>query len=123
MLVKNIVKSIDFGTYNNYAGLIPCEILNTKAIPNTNKIMVCINYAYTDCNDTIALWGEYDIDSIDWASFGLEKPEPIKVLYTYEVLEYNNTVVFTGQGYGIDDFCKKHKIDYFNSYLRIRCID
>lgn len=123
MLVKNIVKSVEFGTYGNYSNLIPCEILDTKTIANSNKIMVCVNYVYANHNNTVALWGEYNIDSIDWNSFGLEKPKLVKILYTYEVLEYNNTVVLTGQGYGIDDFCKKHRIDYFNTYLRIRCVD
>lgn len=122
MLIKNIVKSVEFGTYGNYADLIPCEILDTKAIPNTNKIKVCVNYTYANRNDTIALWGEYDIEYIDWASFGLKKPEPIKILHTYEVLRYNNTVVFTGQGYGINDFCEKYELG-LNGYFRIRCVD
>ena len=122
MLIKNIVKSVEFGTYGNYADLIPCEILDTKAIPNTNKIKVCVNYTYANRNNTIALWDEYDIEYIDWNSFGLKKPEPIKILHTYEVLRYNNTVVFTGQGYGINDFCEKYELG-LNGYFRIRCVD
>lgn len=122
MLVKNIARTVELGTYGNYANLTPCEILKTETIPNSNKIMVCVKYMYTDHNDTITLWGEYNIDSIDWASFGLEKPKAVKVLHTYEALNYNNTVVFKGQAYGIDDFCKKHRINCFNSYLRIRCV-
>jgi hypothetical protein len=123
MLVKNIIKTVEYGAYNNYASLIPNKILDTKAIPNSNRIMVYVNYTYTNCNNTIALWGEYDIDSIDWNSFGLEKPKLVKILHTYEALDYNNTIVYSGQAYGIDDFCNKHKINYFNSYLRIRCVD
>ena len=122
MLVKNIVKSVEFGTYKNYADLIPNEILDTKALPNTNRIMVCIKYTYANHNGIIVLWGEYNIDSIDWASFGLEKPEPIKVLHTYEAIKNDNTVAFKGQAYGINDFYKKFNIDFMSS-LRIRCID
>lgn len=122
MLIKNIVKSVEFGTYGNYADLIPCEILETKAIPNTDKIMVCVNYTYANRNDTIALWDEYNIDSIDWESFGLEKPELIKVLHTYEAVEYDNTIAFKGQAYGINDFCKKFNIG-LTSYLRVRCVE
>jgi hypothetical protein len=121
MLVKNTIKSVEFGTYGNCADLIPNEILDTKTIPNTNKIMVCVNYTYTDRNDTIALWGEYNIDSIDWNSFGLEKPEPIQVLHTYEVVKSDNTIAFKGQAYGINDFYKKFNIG-LTSYLRIRCV-
>jgi hypothetical protein len=121
MLVKNIARTVELGTYGNYANLTPCEILKTEAIPNSNKIMVCVKYTHTDCNDTIALWGEYNIDSIDWNSFGLEKPEPIKVLYTYEAVKYDNTIAFKGQAYGINDFRNKYKIG-FNNYLRIRCV-
>ena len=122
MLVKNIIRGIEFGEYENYANLIPIEILKTKSIPNTNKIEIYVNYTYVNSNDTIALWGEYFIDSIDWLSFGLEKPEPIKVLYTYEAIEYDNTIAFKGQAYGINDFCKKFNIG-LTSYLRIRCAE
>ena len=122
MLVKNVIRTVEFGTYDNYADLIPLEILETKSIPNTNKIIICVEYAYVNSNETIVLWGEYLIDSVDWLSFGLEKPEPIKVLHTYEAIEYDNTIAFTGQGYGINDFCKKFNIG-LTSYLRIRCVD
>ena len=122
MLVKNVIKSVEFGAYGNYADLIPLEILETKSIPNTSKIKVCVKYAYTSHNDTIVLWGEYEIDSVDWEVFGLEKPKPIKVLHTYEAVEYDNTIAFKGQAYGINDFCKKFNIG-LTSYLRIRCVD
>ena len=122
MLVKNVIKTVEFGTYGNYADLIPLEILETKSIPNTNKIIICVEYAYVNSNETIVLWGEYLIDSVDWSSFGLKKPEPIKVLHTYEAVEYDNTIAFKGQAYGINDFCKKFNIG-LTSYLRIRCVD
>ena len=122
MLVKNVIRTVEFGTYDNYADLIPLEILETESIPNTNKIIICVEYAYVNSNETIVLWGEYLIDSVDWLSFGLEKPEPIKVLHTYEAIEYDNTIAFKGQAYGINDFCKKFNIG-LTSYLRIRCVD
>ena len=122
MLVKNIIKSVEFGVYENYADLIPLEILETKSIPNTNKIIICVEYAYVNSNETIVLWGEYLIDSVDWLSFGLEKPKPIKVLHTYEAIEYDNTIAFKGQAYGINDFCKKFNIG-LTSYLRVRCVE
>lgn len=122
MLVKNITKKVEFGTYGNYSELIPLEILDTKSIPNTNKITICVKYAYINSNETIILWDKCDIDSIDWLSFGIEKPEPIKVLHTYEAIEYDNTIAFKGQAYGINDFYKKFNIG-LTSYLRVRCVD
>ena len=69
MIVKNQPICIEFGDYDNFATMIPVEIV--KYEPNS-YYKVLIRWQYPDSDQTIDLW-EQDDKSVDFDSFNFNK--------------------------------------------------
>ena len=65
MIIKNQPIRIEFGCYDNFATMIPIEILEHR--PN-EYYKVLIRWQYPDSDQTIDLW-EKDDKSVDFDSF------------------------------------------------------
>ena len=64
-IIKNKPMKIEFGDYDNFATMIPIEILEHR--PN-DYYKVLIRWQYPNSDRTIELWERYD-NNVDFESF------------------------------------------------------